>query len=246
MRDSVAVPVYIGLLCQKKILTLSRNGQKIPSPAFSALRMAAYFAQAPLVPVSGGKTKCPALSKYLRERPERKAGISATAGGKRRWRKVKNAPSSLSEVLQLPEKRLKDLRCRAISVANERFVLDMLRHSCKLALSKYPTSLEADKKTRNHLEQEPNSTRMMKEDPTNHLRHIFSLRVRMGEKRVLKWHVELCTLALRWIDKSIECLGDQRPQGVDDGSSRSLLQKSPAARAYLDCVLKPLLLASQR
>mmetsp|Transcript_29075 Transcript_29075/g.51106 ORF Transcript_29075/g.51106 Transcript_29075/m.51106 type:complete len:288 (+) Transcript_29075:1-864(+) len=221
MKDSVAVDFHLGPLCWKRQLSLSRNGQKLPSIAFSMLRIFAYFA---LSEENDAKTTLGRLTKYLRKRCKSKeAKLWKKLDGKELKTLNQRGPSFLTV------DNLKEIRCGPVSVRNELFVLDMIQKTCKSSLSKYPTTLEEDKHLRDAMESQEKKGR-------SYIKNLFALRLRMGEKRVLKWHVDLYQFANRCIKSDYKSLNDDVLNNEFE-----IYRKSSACRTYWERVLRPLM-----
>ncbi|GAB5365276.1 hypothetical protein AAMO2058_001043700 [Amorphochlora amoebiformis] len=254
LRDSVEVKMHFGPLCIPKPIVLSRNSQKVPTVGFTLLRMATFFMMDlsdKLRNISGKSPKKP-LSHYLRFRSKKRCQekgktVNVNNGkksdkGPTRWFRFGNTdgnepkniklPQCLSHVLMMGEKTLKDLRCRPISLKNELYILQMVARASTYALKRYPTSLEDDRKIKCR----------MHSDARVNPKHLFALRLRMGEKRVLKWHIDLEAFARRCVSaKTIHNLTDEKLV-----KSEEIFSKSSSARKYFHCVLKPLLVIEEK
>eukprot|EP00466_Bigelowiella_natans_P010044 jgi/Bigna1/142128/aug1.67_g16836 len=137
-----------------------------------------------------------AIGKRRKHRRSTKAWGRVSAGSELK------IPHTLRALLALPISSFKDIRCGCISVENEIGVLAAIRDACKEALQRYPTTLEEDKKIRDKLQgtgegEGGEGGREEKQHSGSFIKHLFAVRLRMGEKRVLKWHMDLYDLAVR-------------------------------------------------
>lgn len=213
--DVASVDVHFGPLCRRRTLIIRRNSHRVATPALSYLRMACAFVNARGAPPDISK-----LFRVRRKAKKSKLGNGGTASCA--------PPKSLDEVIKISDSHLENCRCDFVSVDVERMAMTTLCYACERELKQYPTTLEQDKKLRNSVRQGTKSLT---------IRELFALRLRMGEKRVLQWQVEVCKLVERLVCGCMAPKKDRewasRTDVVKWLETRPIYKRSGACRQYI-------------